>query len=48
MQERKHAFTVHQVWRIAGELGIDFSREAFDLEQFRMGLDLELEHGSSH
>jgi len=31
---------------IATELGIDFGRLGCDLEQFRMGLNVELEHGS--
>lgn len=31
--------------RIAEKLGLNFARESFDLEQFRMGLDVELEHG---
>jgi hypothetical protein len=30
---------------IATVLGIDFSKERFDLEEFRKGLDVELEHG---
>ena len=30
--------------RIGESLGIDWTR--FDIEQFRMGLDVELEHGS--
>jgi hypothetical protein len=30
---------------VATELGIDFRALKCDLEQFRMGLDVELEHG---
>ena len=30
---------------IATELGLDFGRLGCDLEQFRMGLNVELEHG---
>ena len=26
-------------------IGLDFPREPFDVEQFRRGLDVELEHG---
>ena len=33
--------------RAAGErLGVDWSSAPFDLEQFRMGMDVELEHGT--
>lgn len=41
--EKKH-FTVEQARAIGAALDIDWSR--FDVEQFRMGLDVELEHGS--
>jgi hypothetical protein len=36
-------FTTKQAREIGHKLGIDWSR--FDVEQFRMGLDVELEHG---
>jgi hypothetical protein len=39
---KKH-FTTEDAARIGKTLGINWSR--FDLEQFRMGLDVELEHG---
>jgi len=39
----KQNFTTEQAHEIGGKLGIDWSR--FDVEQFRMGLDVELEHG---
>ncbi|HUY59426.1 MAG TPA: DUF5661 family protein [Solirubrobacteraceae bacterium] len=33
--------------RAAGEhIGIDWSRSTFDVEQFRMGMEVELEHGT--
>ena len=33
--------------RAAGErIGIDWASSRFDLEQFRMGMDVELEHGA--
>jgi hypothetical protein len=33
--------------RDAGErIGIDWTRSRFDVEQFRMGMDVELEHGA--
>lgn len=36
-------FTTEQAKQIGESLGIDWSK--FDVEQFRMGLDVELEHG---
>ena len=42
----KTTFTTTEAREIAKTLGIDFSKEKFDLEQFRMGLDVELEHGT--
>lgn len=36
-------FTDEEARQTGEQLGIDWSR--FDLEQFRMGLDIELEHG---
>jgi hypothetical protein len=39
-------FTAEQA-RAAGErIGIDWSTSPFDVEQFRMGMDVELEHGT--
>jgi hypothetical protein len=42
MSTKKH-FTVQEAKQIGKQLGIDWSK--FDVEQFRMGLDVELEHG---
>jgi hypothetical protein len=39
---KKH-FNAEEAKRIGGKLGIDWSK--FDVEQYRMGLDVELEHG---
>jgi len=39
----KKVFTTAQAREIGEKLGQDWSR--FDVEQFRMGLDVELEHG---
>ena len=39
-------FTVEDATRIGTEIGIDWSTSPFDAEQFRMGLDVELEHGA--
>lgn len=40
------AFTAAEAAEIAARVGIDFSKEAFDLEQFCMGVNVELEHGA--
>ena len=42
MAGKKH-FTSEEAKQIGAKLGIDWSR--FDVEQYRMGLDVELEHG---
>ena len=39
----KKVFTTEEAKRIGDLLGLDWSR--FDVEQFRMGMDVELEHG---
>ena len=41
----KRYFTTDQAREIAAELKIDFKALGCDLEQFRMGLGVELEHG---
>jgi len=38
-------FSVEEAVKIGEALGIDWARSPFDAEQFRMGLDVELEHG---
>jgi hypothetical protein len=40
----KKVFTTEQAKEVANKLGIDFSK--WDVEQFRMGMDVELEHGT--
>lgn len=42
MTNKKH-FTAEEAKQVGERLGIDWSK--FDIEQFRMGLDVELEHG---
>lgn len=32
--------------RLGSEIGIDWPSSPFDVEQFRMGMEVELEHGS--
>ncbi|MBN7773257.1 DUF5661 family protein [Clostridium aminobutyricum] len=43
MSGRKH-FTYEEAKKYGEELGVDWNR--FDVEQFRMGMGVELEHGS--
>jgi hypothetical protein len=43
MSEKK-VFTTEQAKEIGEKIGIDWSK--WDVEQFRMGLDVELEHGT--
>jgi hypothetical protein len=38
-------FSAEDARRIGEEIGIDWSSAPFDVEQFRMGMDVELEHG---
>jgi len=40
----KKTFTADEAKKIGEQLGIDWSK--FDVEQFRLGLDVELEHGT--
>ena len=42
----KPTFTTAQAEKIAADIGLDFSEHRFDVEQFRMGLEVELEHGT--
>jgi hypothetical protein len=43
MMAVKKRFSTREAKRIGEALGLDWSR--FDVEQFRMGMDVELEHG---
>lgn len=42
-KSRKYSFTVEEAKKIGKTLGIKWNK--YDVEQFRMGLDVELEHG---
>ena len=44
MTERT-TFTSEEARRVGQEIGIDWTSAPLDLEQFRMGMDVELEHG---
>jgi hypothetical protein len=39
----KQSFTAEEAKEIGERLGLDWAK--FDVEQFRMGMDVELEHG---
>lgn len=45
---RKRGFTIEEADRVATELGIQWTDVLFDTEQFRKGMDVELEHGKVH
>lgn len=40
----KKVFTAEEAKKVGEELGIDWTK--YDVEQFRMGMDVELEHGT--
>jgi uncharacterized protein DUF5661 len=41
------SFTAEQARSVGEQIGIDWDTAPFDVEQFRMGMDVELEHGFS-
>jgi hypothetical protein len=43
--EQTRGFSREEARRIGERIGIDWNRARFDVEQFRMGLGVELEHG---
>ena len=45
MSERT-VFTADQAREAGEQIGIDWSTSRFDVEQFRTGMDVELEHGT--
>lgn len=42
---KKKSFTTHEALEIAKILNINFSKSKFDIDQFTMGINVELEHG---
>jgi len=44
MTARK-SFTAEEARSVGEEIGIDWGAAPFDVEQFRRGMDVELEHG---
>jgi hypothetical protein len=45
MSERQDVFTAEDARQIGDSIGIDWESSPFDVEQFRAGLHVELEHG---
>jgi Protein of unknown function (DUF5661) len=45
MSDATH-FTADQARAAGTQIGIDWSTSPFDVDQFRMGMDVELEHGT--
>jgi hypothetical protein len=45
MARKRRKFTNHEAQHVGEQMGIDWSNAPFDVEQFRMGMDVELEHG---
>jgi hypothetical protein len=43
--ESRRSFTAEEAQQIGEEIGIDWTSARFDVEQFRSGMDVELEHG---
>ena len=41
----RKSFSPDEAKRIGEEIGIDWATAPFDVEQFRTGMDVELEHG---
>src|SRR4051794_2799520 len=41
-----HHFSAAEAERVGTEIGIDWASAPFDVDQFRRGMDVELEHGT--
>lgn len=39
------SFTTDEARRVGEQIGVDWSQAAFDVEQLRLGMEVELEHG---
>ena len=46
MTGQQQRFSAEQAREIGSRIGIDWASAPFDLEQFRAGMDVELEHGA--
>jgi len=45
LMSAREGFTAEEARRIGEQIGIDWTGAPFDVEQFRRGMDVELEHG---
>ena len=45
MSEPRKSFTADEARVIGEEIGIDWATASFDIEQLRIGMNVELEHG---
>jgi hypothetical protein len=45
MAEPRKEFTIEEARGYGEEIGIDWASAPFDVDQFRAGMDVELEHG---
>jgi hypothetical protein len=45
MSKSARSFSIDEARKVGEAIGIDWAGSPFDAEQFRMGLDVELEHG---
>jgi hypothetical protein len=45
MPEPRDEFTAEEARRVGEEIGIDWARVPFDVDQLRIGMNVELEHG---
>jgi len=45
MSDKAH-FTANEARTVGERIGIDWVASPFDVDQFRMGMDVELEHGT--
>lgn len=43
--EQRTSFTAEEARRVGETIGIEWATAPFDVEQFRMGMNVELEHG---
>jgi hypothetical protein len=46
MESQSGAFTVERAEAVGAQIGIDWARARFTPEEFRAGLEVELEHGA--
>ncbi|MGA9762456.1 MAG: DUF5661 family protein [Gaiellaceae bacterium] len=42
----ERVFSAEEARSVGAQIGIDWERAPFEVEQFRAGMDVELEHGS--